>query len=70
MNVTRYDLETREGGLLPGYIDTFLKLKAEASCYPASVRRPVVEERYTESFWNSEGIRLDSQSRLTLLNVA
>ena len=23
-NVTRYDLETREGGLFAGYIDTFL----------------------------------------------
>jgi len=62
MNVTRYDLETREGGLLAGYIDTFLKLKAEASGYPASVRSPVVEERYIESFWNSEGVRLDRES--------
>jgi hypothetical protein len=27
-NVTRYDPETREGGLFAGYIDTYLKLKA------------------------------------------
>jgi hypothetical protein len=39
-NVTRYDPETREGGLLAGYINTFLKLKAEASSYPAWVRTP------------------------------
>jgi len=34
-NVTRYEPETREGGLFVGYIDTFLKLKAEASVYPS-----------------------------------
>ena len=54
--VTSYDPETREGGLFAGYIDTFLKLKAEASGYPAWVRTPADEERYIESFWKSEGI--------------
>jgi len=35
MNVdTRYDTETREGGLFAGNIDKFLKLKAEARGYP------------------------------------
>jgi len=33
--VTRYNHETREGGLFAGYIDTFFKFKAEASGYPA-----------------------------------
>ena len=46
--VTRYDPETREGGLFAGYIDTFLKMKAEASGYPGWVRSPVDEERYIE----------------------
>jgi hypothetical protein len=32
--VTRYDTQTREDGLFAQYIDTFLKLKAEASGYP------------------------------------
>jgi len=53
-NVTRYDPETRED-LFAGYIDTYLKLKAEASGFPASVRTPADEERYIESFWKSEG---------------
>ena len=57
--VTRFDTETQEGGLFEGYIDTFLKLKSQASGYPISVRSPAEEERYIESFWNSEGIRLD-----------
>jgi len=53
--VTRYDNENREYGLFAGYIDTFLKLKAEASGYPASVRSPADEELYIESYWKSEG---------------
>ena len=57
-NVTRYDPETREDVLFEGYIDTFLKLKAEASGYPAWVLSPPDEERYKESFSKSEGIRL------------
>ena len=60
--VTRYDPETREGDLFAGYIDTFLKLKVEASGYPAWVRTPADEELYIESFWKSEGIRLDREA--------
>ena len=61
-NVTRYEPETREGGLFDGYIDTFLKLKAEASGNPAWVRTPADEERYIETFWKSEGVRLDRET--------
>jgi hypothetical protein len=60
--VTRYDPETREGGLFAGYIDTFLKLKAEASGYTAWVRTSADEELYIESFWKSEGIQLDKEA--------
>jgi len=52
-NVTRNDPETREGGPFAGYIDTYLKLKAEASGNPVWFRGPVEEERYIESFWKS-----------------
>jgi hypothetical protein len=44
-NDTRYDPETREGGLFVGYVDTFLKLKAEASGYSGWVRNPTDEDR-------------------------
>ena len=47
-NVTRYDPKTREGGLFAGYIDTFLKFKAEARGYSAGVRSPPDEEPYIE----------------------
>jgi hypothetical protein len=62
MQCHRYDPETRKGGLFAGCIDTFVKLKAEASCYPASVRTPNDVERYIESFSKSEGIRLDRKA--------
>ena len=58
-SITRYDPETRDGGLFADYIITFLKLIVEAFGYPAWVRIPADEEGYIESFWKSEGIRLD-----------
>jgi hypothetical protein len=61
-NVTHYDRETGEGGLFVQYIDTFLKLKAEASGYPSWVRTPANEDRYIEEFRQSEGILLDRDS--------
>ena len=61
-NVTRYDPETREGGLLADYIDTFFKLKVEASGCPAWVRTPADEGRYIVSFWKNGGIRLDREA--------
>jgi len=43
------------------FINTFLKLKAEANGYPGWVRSPEDEDRYVELFWQSEGIRLDRE---------
>ena len=38
--VTRYNPETGDGGLFANYINTFLKLKAEASGYPGWFEAP------------------------------
>jgi len=38
--VTQYDTASGEGGLFVEYINTFLKLKAEASGFPSWVRSP------------------------------
>ena len=43
------------------YINTFLKLKAEIGVYPGWVRSPEDEDRYGESFCQSEGIRFDRE---------
>ena len=60
--VTQFNPKTGKGGLFVDYINTFLKLKAEASDFLGWVRCPADEERYIESFWKSEGIRLDKKS--------
>ena len=59
--VTQYKPETDQGGFFVKYINTFPKLKAEASGYPCWVRSPEDEDRNVESFWQSEGIRLDRE---------
>jgi hypothetical protein len=60
--VTQYDPSTCEGGLFAEYINTFLKLKAEASGFPSWVRTPDDEERYIREFNKSEGILLNRDS--------
>jgi hypothetical protein len=57
--VTRYDPQTGDGGLFTQYINTNLKLKAEASGYPNWVQCPADEDRYISEFQASEGILLD-----------
>jgi len=59
--LTQYNPETGEGGLFVNYINKFLKLKSETSGYHGWVRSPEEEDRYVESFWQSEGIRLDKE---------
>jgi len=49
--VTQYNPETGEGGLFVDYINTFLKMKEEASGYPGWVHSPEDKDRYVESFW-------------------
>ena len=50
---------TGQGGLFVEYINTFLKLKAEARGYPSWVRNPEDEDSYINMFKASEGILLD-----------
>ena len=44
------------------YINTFLKLEAEASGHPGSVHSPEEKNRNVCSFWQSDGIRLDKET--------
>ena len=61
-DVTQYDRQTGQGGLFVEYIDTFLKIKTEASGYPAWVRTPDDQDRYIDNFYAGEGIRLDKDA--------
>jgi hypothetical protein len=60
--VTQYNRETGDGGLFVHYINTFLKLKAEASGYPSWVRTPADEDQYVQTFFANEGIMLDKDT--------
>ena len=52
--VTKYHPRTRDGGLVLNF-----RLKAEASGYPGWVGNPEGQERYVETFYAGEGVRLD-----------
>ena len=57
--VTQYDPTTGRSGLFVEYINTFLKLKAEATGYPSWVRTPEDEDSYINMLKASESILLD-----------
>jgi len=61
-HITQYKPESGDGGLFVDYINTFLKLKAEASGYPSWFCSPEDEELYIETCLKHEGIRLDRES--------
>jgi hypothetical protein len=61
-DVTQFDPATGEGGLFVQYTNTFLKLKAEASGYPTWVRTADDEDRFVQSFNDSEGILLNKDA--------
>lgn len=56
---TTYNRETGEGGLFARYIDTFLKIKIEASGFPSWVRHEEDKERFIRDIDEKEGIQLD-----------
>jgi hypothetical protein len=55
----QYDPKPGEGRHFVQYIDTFLKLKADARGYPEWVQRNEDEDRYVQYFRESKGIELD-----------
>ncbi|XP_046428514.1 uncharacterized protein LOC124183710 [Neodiprion fabricii] len=57
--VTTFDPTTRQGGHFAGYIDTFLKIKQEASGWPAECEDESARMRYLDEYERVEGIRLD-----------
>ena len=60
--VTKYDPHTRAGSLFAEYINTFLKLKAEASGHTAWVRKPEDKECYVTTFDAREGVLMDREA--------
>jgi hypothetical protein len=61
-DMTQYNRETGDGDLFVHYINTFLKLTAEASVYPSWVQTPTDEDQYVQTFFVNEGIMLDKDA--------
>ena len=57
-----YDTQTKEGGLFTRYINSFLKLKQQASGYPDHVHSEQDKDDYIEQYLIHEGILLDKNS--------
>ena len=60
--ITQYNPLTGEGGHFVDYINTFLKLKVEASGYPDHVLTEEDTDKYVSDFFHSDGITVDKQS--------
>ena len=59
-NTEKYDEEKKTGGLFTQYINTFLKLKQEASGFPENVKTEEEKRRYVEDYFDHEGIWLNA----------
>lgn len=54
-----YDESTKQGGLFTSYINSFLKIKQEASGFPRWVKNDQDKESYKQLYYQKEGIQLD-----------
>ena len=59
---SKYDPNTRTGGLFTSYINQFLKMKAEASGYPPGITTDLLKEKYINDYLLVEGILLDKEN--------
>ncbi|XP_067210001.1 uncharacterized protein [Linepithema humile] len=57
-----YDPNTQQGGLFTEYINTFLKLKQEASEWPSKCEDDVSKEQYLRDYEKTKGVVLDKQN--------
>ena len=57
--VEQYNSENQDGGLFTEYIDTFLKLKQEASGWPSWCQNEEDKQMYISTYYEREGIQLD-----------
>lgn len=61
---TKYDPLTKSGGLFAEYIDTFLKIKTEASGYPSWCKTDDEKEEFIRLFHEKEGIQLTPENMI------
>lgn len=54
----KYNTETKSGGIFTNYINTFLKIKQQASGYPPNVISDSDKDLYIDNYFKHEGILL------------
>jgi len=59
-DISQYDPETRRGGVFTEYVNTFLKLKQEASGWPEWCQSEEDRQKYITDYHQKEGIWLDA----------
>ena len=59
-----YNVESKKGGLFTNYINTFLKLKQQASGFPSDISTIAQEKEYIEKYFQHEGIKLERKKML------
>ena len=52
----KYDVHAKEGGLFTDYVNTFLKIKQEASGFPNWVLDETDQNQYINDYYKNEGI--------------
>lgn len=58
-SISQYDLLAKEGGAFTDYVNTFLKMKQEASGWPERCKTDEERFKYIEEYHQREGIRLE-----------
>ncbi len=56
-----YDPDDPDAGLFACYVNTFLKLKAQASGWPKHLRTQRQKDQYIAEFFEREGVQLDPE---------
>ena len=59
---SEYDFDTKTGGLFTDYVNTFLKMKQEASGYPSNVVTEQDKDEYIQQYYENEGVLLDKDN--------
>ena len=57
--ISRFDPESKTGGLFTEYVNTFLKIKQEASGWPDGCKTEEDRQTYINLYHKKEGVRLD-----------
>ena len=60
-NVAKYDKISKTGGLFTEYVNTFLKIKQEASGFPHWVKNEDDQNKYINDYFENEGIVLNKE---------